>query len=246
MDKKYVFILFVLLVLPMVLGVPYYKADEILELKVPCLMDGSYCSSNAYCNITVIDDDGIVLVDNVNMTNSGSFFNYSFSEVLPVGVYSQNVVCEDGGEWGYSLSEFRLTPSGSEGSVGDSIVYTVMLVVFLILMISCFWGGAVVDGDNKYDFGGKLLEINYGKHLKTGLFALGFLFLWFLSFCAWQVSEIFLMFNFFSNVLNTIFITLTILMPFVLIIFSILTLFKWTADHDLIRNHLRNIPPRKW
>lgn len=246
MDKKVVLFLFILLILPMVLGVPYYKSGEVLELKVPCFLDGAYCSDSANCNITIIDSDGNVLVDDVNMTNSGAYFNYSFDNSDgDVGIYTQQVVCVDGGEAGYSINDFKVTPSGVEGSTGDAVVYTVLLFVFLILMIACFFGGAVIDGENKYDFGAKLLEINYGKYLKMGLFACGTLFLWFLSFCGWQVSEMFLMFNFFSNTMYVIFIVLTVLMPLVFMVLVILTLFKWLADNELLRSHLRNVPVRR-
>lgn len=230
------------LVLPLVLGVPVFKQGELVDLKINCVNNGGHCSAGAVCNITVLDSNDVVLVDDSPMTNSGSYFNHSFN-ASSVGVFKQQVFCVDGYN-GYSASTFKVTPSGVEGSTGDAVVYVILLLVALVLMILCIVGGVKINGDNEFNLYGKLMSINYGKYLKMGLFFGSYLFLWFVFFLAWQVADKFLMFDFISELFRMLFLILTVLLAPLFIAFVALAFLKWVADLKLEKLAERNLPDR--
>jgi hypothetical protein len=130
--------LLLLFCLPLVysLDTPVYKAREVANIKVPCLNNESYCSPSAVCSITILDGLDNVLVNNQNMTNSNSYFNYSFSNTNNSGVYKAQIVCSDGGENGYSLFNFKITENGKDNTT--NLVMPMIATIFIIVFLSVF------------------------------------------------------------------------------------------------------------
>ena len=236
------FFVLLLLCVSFVSAVPVYKQNELVDLKVNCVRAGGHCSSGAACNLSIFDNNDNLVLDDVSMTNSGSYFNYSYN-ASEVGVFKQSIFCIDGDN-GYVTNSFKVTPSGVESSVSDAIIYVVLLFVSLVLMLLCVFGAANMNSANEYDFGGKLISVNYGKYVKMGLFFASYLFLWFLTFFAWQVSDKFLMFDFIGTIFNFLFITLAILLGPIFIAFVAFALLKWLADIKLWELAERNLSER--
>lgn len=241
-NKFGLFLVFVLFFVSFVSAVPVYKQNELVDFKVNCVNGGGHCSAGAVCNLTILDNNDDVLLDSVGMTNSLTYFNYSYN-VTEVGLFKQSVFCVDGDN-GYVVSSFKVTPSGVESSVSDAIIYVVLLFLSLVLLLVCMVGAFKTDSSNEYDFGGKLLKITYGKYIKMGLFFGSYLFLWLLTFFAWQVSDKFLMFDFMGGIFRVLFIILSVLLPPLFLAFVVLALLKWTADLQLWKLAERNLPSR--
>jgi len=221
-----------------------YPQNQTLDLKVPCFNNNTFCSTGAACNLTIFHSNDSLLVDNQGMTNKGSYFNYTLtnSQTSTVGSYKQYVTCWDGDN-GFVSSEFKITPKGVEGTTHNSILYVVLLLVCLVLMIISFIGAVKIDGNNTYDMG-KLIELNYGKYAKMGLFFLSYLMLWFMTYFAWQVADTFLMFDFVTWVFRFGFIFLAIMLGPLLFVVVILALLKWLADLKMWKWSERNLPIR--
>lgn len=105
-----------------------YKMGRPANLTVQCLNNNTFCAASAVCNITVANPDTII-VPNGRMTNQVSYHNFTLtpSQTLVQGIYSANVVCQDGTvqtepiEW-----NFLLTPSGLNGVLGLTIILFVI------------------------------------------------------------------------------------------------------------------------
>lgn len=221
-----------------------YPQNRTLDLKVPCFNNNTFCSGGAACNITIFHSNDSLLINNRGMTNQNSYFNYTLSnaQTSEVGYYKQYVTCWDGDN-GFTASEFKITPKGIEGTTQNSILYVVLLLVCLVLMIISFVGAIKIDGRNTYDMG-KLIELNYGKYAKMGLFFLSYLMLWFMTYFAWQVADTFLMFDFVAWVFRFGFIFLAIMLGPLLFVIVILSLLKWLADLRMWKWSERNLPIR--
>lgn len=134
--------LILLLCLPLVLSNDaIFKVGEQADLKVPCLNNNTYCSGSAICNVTIVLPDGSLFVEDAAMTNAGSYFNYTLndSNTSVVGVYRLQVTCFDGVDAGYSLLDFKITNSGSEGLVADALVPALILISLLVFCAFMAW-----------------------------------------------------------------------------------------------------------
>ncbi len=220
--------------------------DEEINIIEYCYnSSGNYCASGTICNLTVTNDK-TVLVDSKPMTDRGTFFNYTLPDTQTgtVGIYQASVVCSYAGESANENFFFKITASGYEGTTADAIMYGIIIFIVLIALITSITGFVSIDGNDSYDFGGNLLKINYGKHLKTGLFFLSYLFLWGLLFFSWQIAEMFLTFGFINSILYTSFYILTVVLPVIFLVVVLLTLMRWTADLKLWELHKRGLKPR--
>lgn len=250
MLKKNLFLMmFIVLILSMTLAVaqPVYKQNTEVLLSLPCTINGALCSPSAVCQFSLTTPSGITLFNKVNMTQDGGLFTYQLlaNETVEVGSYEFPVTCCDtGNKCATRYLTFTITPSGAIGSSGEAITYTILILVVLVLLILSIIGAVKTNGDDKYDIGGNLLDLNYGKYLKMGLFFLSVLFLWFLLFLGWQTAEKILMFSFMLTIFHTCFMILTYLLAPVFIVFVILALIKWTADLKLWKLAERGLKER--
>jgi len=79
MDKKLLIILGILVLLPLISSQQIYPEDSNVDLKVPCYNNNTYCSAASVCNITIIEFDGDILVDNIQMTQNTAYHNYTLN-----------------------------------------------------------------------------------------------------------------------------------------------------------------------
>ena len=94
----------------------------------------------------------------------------------------------------------------------------------------------MINTEHEYDLGGKLITLNYNKHIKFGLFFLSYLLLIFTIFTAWQITLNFLFLAFTSTILQIIHTILWIFLFPVFIGLTILSLIKIVLDakiHEL-------------
>lgn len=227
---------------------PVYKQNTDVLLSLPCTISGALCSPSATCQFSLTSPNGTIIHNKVNMTQNNGLFTYQLlsNQTNEVGGYEFPVTCCDGTPLRCATRylPFTITPSGTIGSSGEAITYTILILVVLVLLILSIIGAVKVNGDDKYDIGGNLLELNYGKYLKMGLFFLSVLFLWFLLFLGWQTAEKILMFSFMLTIFKTCFMILTYLLAPVFVVFVILALVKWTADLKLWKLAERGLKPR--
>jgi hypothetical protein len=143
MKNKYIFMIAVGIFLVCVVSltsaaIPHlgtFRANESIELKQTCTINGSFCDD---CNISSVDlPDGERAISNVIMTKREGDFNFSFdgSNTTLIGTYRVNGFCRFGSDvlknWAYYLD---VTPNGRESTVGLALFYIggVLLMIFFI------------------------------------------------------------------------------------------------------------------
>lgn len=139
METKYLFgTLFILLLflLPTISAEMIYQESSEVQLKIPCINNGTLCSGSANCDITILYPNSTTHVSRDAMTNEAGFFSYdlSASETTPIGTYTSTVNCSDGSFNGYSTFDYEITVNGKEKPSG--IVIVVFGTFFLAIIAS--------------------------------------------------------------------------------------------------------------
>lgn len=136
-NKQLTWCLVFLLVFCGVSATEFYSQFEDLELKIPCINNGSFCGGSAVCNLTIFYPNDSLFLNGVGMVNRGTYFSYNLTanETGVLGLYKQQVVCSDVGESGFSLSEFRITRDGLNNELnGLNVIGSILAVIFVITL----------------------------------------------------------------------------------------------------------------
>lgn len=117
----------------------YYEAQQPIDIKVPCLVNYTYCSAGATCNISIYDPNETIIVANEPMTNSIYYFNYTLNETQTnkTGDYRNVVVCEDSGLAGFTAYTMTVTWNG-RAPPGDN-VKIFFILAFLGILIALIY-----------------------------------------------------------------------------------------------------------
>ncbi len=115
-----------------------FKQNTQVDLKRPCINNGTWCSGSSACNITITNPDSTILVNNVLMTNKGSYHNITLqpNKVLQIGYYKADMVCTDGTLSGSDTFSYQVSPSGNTNVLGLFII--VIVIIYAIGFIGFF------------------------------------------------------------------------------------------------------------
>jgi len=205
--KTIVLVLIVIAILPIVLAdgdveenlIPeIYQQGTSVDIRESCTNAGSFCSGNATCNITIFSPHNFLLINNQPMTNQNSYHNYTLntSQTTELGQYRYNILCVDGGDKGIDSFIMEITPSGTQPSTAQGMIYVIVLAISAIMFGVVLWIATGMDGENKFNEKGIVTLINIKKYVKFGLYVMAYLLIVWLSFLAWKASENFLFLDF--------------------------------------------------
>lgn len=109
-----------------------YKQNDVIDLKIQCIINGTYCSNSAVCNITIFYPNNSLLLNNEKMTNQLSFYNYTLPDSSVLDDYKCSATCCDSGLCGTDPCDFLITGNGKEKPSGAVIV--LFSIIFLIIL----------------------------------------------------------------------------------------------------------------
>lgn len=122
--------------------IPFVSADiemtsmynQNLIIKRPCFNNGTYCSSGAVCNISLVYPNGAPLITNALMTNNYSLHNISIPApyINQFGEYKSVMVCNDGGLSGEDTWEILITGNGRSQNVFPTEL-TLLIIGFALI-----------------------------------------------------------------------------------------------------------------
>jgi len=113
-----------------------YPHEKLVNVRRPCFNNGTYCSDNAECNITIIAPDTSLVLDNQNMTNMASYHNVT-TIFHQLGVHSVYMSCCDGGVCGEDTFEIDVTGAGNATQIFP-IQFSIILFAGLMIFGSFF------------------------------------------------------------------------------------------------------------
>ena len=114
-----------------------YKKGSIIDIKIPCINNGSSCSGGATCSLTINDPDGLNVVKDGSMTNNLQYFNYTLdsNQTQKLGIYQYLALCQDSSINGYSIDNFEITSTGASNEFLNDIALFIFIIFAVILFI---------------------------------------------------------------------------------------------------------------
>jgi len=138
--------------LPLINAQLIYEEGTTVQLKIPCINNGTLCSAAATCNLTVLYPNSTTLINNSAMDNALGFFLYDLTtdETTPDGEYIGTTNCADGGVNGYSTFTYWITVNGKENPGAVTIIFFVASFLILLSMLTglvLYTAGRVAEQD---------------------------------------------------------------------------------------------------
>lgn len=159
-----------------------------------------------------------------------------------LGTHSYIIQCNSTTQGGFVSGNFLVTETGEIATNSQAILYSGLLILSIILLIGTLVLAFYINGDNEFSMG-KLVEVNFNKYLKMGLFLLSYLFLTITMFFASEISTRFLVNSFATGILSTAHIVLWYLFVPLFILVVVVALIKFVADLNLQELSERGLKP---
>lgn len=136
MKKYFLLIIFVILLSSFIYAEPsyFYKRDAVIDLKEPCVNNGQACPISATCNITVNYPNSTVMINNQQMTNQITYFNYTITDTNNIGEYVATVFCIDGTDYGYNSFIFDISDNGQKSNDYTFIIALGLVAAFILCL----------------------------------------------------------------------------------------------------------------
>lgn len=118
-----------------------FKQGSQIDIKRPCVNNGTYCSISSICNATVIYPNSTLLINNKQMQNQVSFHNYTLnSSLVSNGEYETIIICTDGTSNTFETFFFEVNPTGIRSTDQRQTATSRALYVIFGLAIIFFVG----------------------------------------------------------------------------------------------------------
>jgi len=161
-----------------------YKSGEAFNLTRECFYDGAICTGDYDCTITVYNPEGDIIIDNQDMSNQTSYYNYSMNPLFVNGDYRTRVTCTDGTNSGSEIFYFQITNTGDGTGISMFLILGITAIVLLIISIAManyyvsFASGVmfIITGLYVMVYGIKFVADMYTRAVAFVLIGLGLLF----------------------------------------------------------------------
>lgn len=214
------------------------RQDIATQINRACFVNGTFCGNSAttfFCNITLTRPDGIVIKNNLPMQNRDSFYNISLNEsdVTERGTHPAIMSCTDGGVHGEDTFSVIITGTGFILSTSQGIIYILVLALSLVIFGLSLFGAIIIPWDHPRDTEGKVISMNSLKYVKLFLWFVSYIFIFWIAFLMWNITDGFLNFNVASIFFQTVFTFLmAFLFPIIVMFFIVMTV-NFISDKKL-------------
>ena len=206
------------------------------------------CDSCTFVNLeSVILPSGEIVYLNSSMVKTGFSYTYNWSNTSELGEYFYFVCGDKSDVLTCETLSFFVSANGEGFSTSNSLMYAILIFVFIIFFVVSLFFAIVTDGENKFTMGPegeRLVEVNSGMYVKLFLYLLSYLFFWILSWIIWQVSTTFLPTSNLLGVLRILFIVETILWVPIFLIVAVIGIMKHITDSEILNLNKRGLMPR--
>jgi len=222
-----------LLLLMLLIAIPIasaaYQLGTPLDLTVGC--DKINCTLG--WNITVLNPNSTILVNNAVMDVGDYYSNYSFTPATQ-GTYLIYLTDTDGAE-SYSTSA-EVNYSGLELNEGKAILYIGFFGILVLMFIATFFGIGMLPASNERDEEGKLLSISYLKYFRNVLWLVEWMLLIGIVYIASNLSFAYLGEQLMAKTFFMIFHIMFAITPVIVIVWVI-----WIFVSMFHDKHLQNL-----
>lgn len=148
-----------------------------------CVTLYQLCDSCTFVNVTSVKQPNQTQIINDLMTNFGFDFTYEYCNTSQIGGYQYNVCGDKGGGIACENINFDITRNGTELTIAESRIYSILAVGVFVLFLLSFYFMLMTPYSNKIDGNsGAVIQLTKLKYVKLGLILLTWVLLtWFLN-----------------------------------------------------------------
>ena len=138
MKNRFFFIfVFILLALPIVVAQEErtFQFNTHYDLKRPCFNNGTFCTVNSLCNLTLEYPGGDLIFNNIRMSRNGSFFNATVGQNInnQLGIHPAIMSCCDGAICGPDTFNVVIT---ADGKPFQEFPTQIVFIIFSFILIA--------------------------------------------------------------------------------------------------------------
>jgi len=223
-----------------------FEKDKVVDLKLPCSYNGTFCSTSAKCNITTRYPNGSYQINNQIMTNTGNGLpNMTLNKNNETGEYSGFYICCEEGYCDSSSIIFQITPNGRVLSTAQGILYIIFLLGVLFIFSLCLYGSIKIRWHGKISADGRILGSQDLRYFKIILIAFSYLLAVSITGIMRSIFTNFLLYDNASQVFNWLFwILFSFIFP--ILVLSVLMMIIVFIDNKRLESALkRGVPLRR-
>ena len=227
--KKWTIIVFILLMISLVNALDYKTHQQDTQLNF------SITSNNASsCNLTTINSPlGILTINQEGVKTSQTFsFNIAGENYSEFGTYCHNIECGDSSTIISGQECYEINYYGKELTDSQSTIYIGLLVVFLFILFSIFFGMKYLPDSNTKDEYGRILSVSYLKYLRLPLWISAYFIVVAIIYLSSNIAYAFLSEQLFAKTLFSIFAILMAVSPVIIIVLMISFFIKFYHDKE--------------
>lgn len=194
------------------------------------------CPDCTYNNIsTVLYPNKTIALSEVVMTQSGTYYNYTFCSTDTLGEYLVNGYGDLSGTkttWNY---DFEVTGTGYELTTSRTILQVGLLAILILLFIGGIFLHSALPSNNMVDDERNIISISKLKFLRPIVLMLNYVMLMVIFFVGANISIAYLGTTMFSTVFFAIYKFMFVLMYPIIILMFIFIFVKAFRDKELTK-----------
>jgi hypothetical protein len=148
-----------------------YQQGVPADIRIICLLNSTACPVTTLCNLSMMAQNGTLIIDSASMERSTSFYNYSLNsnDTSQTGVNSIIIYCADDLDGNALSFQIYITPNGINLSFAYVLLYLAGIAIMGGIVLALLYGvkssvgyvGKVAFGMLAYMFGIFLLFTIY-------------------------------------------------------------------------------------
>ena len=222
-----------------------FQRNTIIDIKLPCSFNGTFCNTGAACNVTLNYPNGSHILNAQNMSNFGNGMpNATLPNSNVTGEYEGFYICCQNGFCDSSALELEISETGTELSTGQGVVYLIFVLVLIFIFLLCGWGAIKIPWRHPRDSEGRIISVNELKYVKIVLYVFSYLILMFIAGIMRSITSKFLFLSGASKMFDWMWTLLFAFMFPIIIVSLILTLIYFIDNKKLHKAILRGVPLR--
>jgi len=217
-----------------------YKQGDEVELIQTC----PTCSFNNITSVVLANKTVIDL--NQEMTKVGTVYNFTFlsNYTNSLGIYLVNGIGDLDGTneiWG---CDFEITYSGIQLTTAQSIIYSILLGIFIFFFIITIFGINKLPASNAENEDGRIISISLLKYLRGTLWMFEWMFIIAIVFLSSNLAFAYLGDDLFAQLLFNIYQITFALTPLIIVVWFSWILVRMYHDKKFQRMLKRGIFPQ--
>lgn len=222
-----------------------FRQNDNVTLAFTCFdpIAGQLCDAAFVCTLSVQYPNGTLLLNNQSTIVNGIYYEANIPDTSVLNNHQYTPFCTNQTNGGVPPEQlqYKITPTGTELTTGQGIIYFLVLVLSITLFIMMLFGAIRIPWKHKTDDDGRVFGMNNLRYAKLALWFMSYVFIIVIFFLMWNISFAFLSFDALSNFFGFFFKALAGMVPLVFISFIIFGIMDFLLSKKLQKRIRRGL-----